>query len=204
MTPQASVGAATSDAVLPPIRARFRALATAIVPESAQLDEAGWAELETIVETALSKRPPGMRRQLAVFVRLLDFLPRLRWLRPFRKLDADARARFLRGIQSSRLFLFRRGFWGLRTLVYMGYYARPQAYAEIGWDAHLRGWLRHPETNAEARDATLRAATGSGGSSDATGFVAPGRAEPDAPGTPPGGGEPGEDEHRAGPEGGLR
>lgn len=157
MTPEATMAAAAG--VLPPIRQKFRALATAIVPESAQLDEVGWSDLEEVVENALSKRPAGMRRQFAVFVRLLDFLPRLRWLRPFRRLGPDRRARFLRGIQSSGIFLFRRGFWGLRTLVYMGYYARPQAYAEIGYDAHLRGWLRHPGTNDAARQATLRAAT---------------------------------------------
>lgn len=159
-TPSASGG------ILPPVRERFRALATTIVPESSGLDDAGWAELEAIVETALSKRPPGMRRQLAVFIRLLDFLPRLRWLRPFRTLSAPKRARFLRGIQSSRVFLLRRGFWGLRTLVYMGYYARPQAYVEIGYDAHLRGWLQHPDASDAAKEATLRGATGSGGPND--------------------------------------
>ena len=148
-----------STAVLPPIRDRFRALALSIVPETSQLDAEGWGELEAIVENALSKRPAGMRRQFAVFVRLLDFLPRLRWLRPFRKLTRERRARFLRGIQSSRIFLFRRGFWGLRTLVYMGYYARPEAYRAVGYDAHLRGWLRHPDASDAAREATLRSAT---------------------------------------------
>ena len=170
MNPPASRG----DLVLPPIRDRFRALAYAIVPETSQLDDAGWADLEAIVENALSKRPPGMRRQFAIFVRLLDFLPRFRWLRSFRKLGAEKRARFLRGIQSSRVFLFRRGFWGLRTLVYMGYYARSQAYDEIGYDAHLRGWLRHPESDDAAKEATLRGATEPGGSSEAGGFVGPG------------------------------
>lgn len=165
-----SVQTTTGDLILPPIRQRFRTLAYTIVPETTQLDEEGWAELEAIVETALSKRPPGMRRQLAIFVRLLDFLPRLRWLRPFRRLDAERRARFLQSIQSSPVFLFRRGFWGLRTLVYMGYYARAQAYADIGYDAHLRGWLRHPETNDAARHATLRSATsGTPGSPDGPG-----------------------------------
>jgi len=159
MTPESITGDA---GVLPPIRAKFRALATAIVPETARLDPAGWAGLEAIVENALSKRPPAMRRQLVVFIRLLDFLPRLRWLRPFRTLDPEKQDRFLRGMQSSKVFLFRRGFWGLRTMVFMGYYARPQAYADIGYDAHLRGWLRHPETHDAAREATLRSATGGG------------------------------------------
>ncbi len=146
-------------AVLPPVRPAFRALARTIVPEASDLDDAGWREFEAIVERALSKRPPGMRRQLVVFIRLLDLLPRFRWLRPFRKLDAGKRARFLRAIQSSRVFLVRRGFWGLRTLVFMGYYARPRAYAEIGYDAHLRGWLGHPDADDDARQATLRDAT---------------------------------------------
>lgn len=171
MDPRPSTGA-----VLPPIRERFRALARAIVPETAELDQAGWADLEAIVEKALAKRPPGMRRQFAIFVRLLDFLPRFRWLRSFRSLDAPRRARFLRTMQSARIFLFRRGFWGLRTLVYMGYYARPEAYVEIGFDAHLRGWLKHPDADDTAREATLRGATGAGGSSDRDGFVGPGPA----------------------------
>ena len=34
----------------------------------------------------------------------------------------------------------RRGFWGLRTLVFMGYYARPEAAAAIGYRADVRGW----------------------------------------------------------------
>lgn len=148
-----------SDRVLGPIRPMFRALVHSIVPETTSLDDEGWAELEAIVENALSKRPAAMRRQLVVFVRLLDFLPRLRWLRPFRKLSVEKRARFLRAVQGSRVFLLRRGFWGLRTLVYMGYYSRPEAYAEIGYDARLRGWLRHPDADEGARRATLRSAT---------------------------------------------
>lgn len=146
-------------AVLPPVRERFRVLATSIVPESDGLDDAGWTDLETIVEKALSKRPAAVRRQLAVFIRLLDFLPRLRWFRPFARLDPRRRARFLRSIQDSRVFLLRRGFWGLRTLVFMGYYGRPEAYREIGYDAQLRGWLSHPDASPVIRDAVLREAT---------------------------------------------
>lgn len=144
-----------NDAVLPPVRDRFRALATAIVPESAGLDDAGWAALEATVETALAKRPPALRGQLATFIRLLDFLPRLRWLRPFTRLDPQRRARFLRGIQNSRFFLLRRGFWGLRTLVFMGYYVRQEAHKDVGYDAELRGWLSHPDASPAARDAVL-------------------------------------------------
>jgi hypothetical protein len=152
------------DAVLTPVRDRFRALATSIVPEANRLDDTGWARLEATVENALSKRPPALRRQFAIFIRLLDFLPRLRWLRPFTRLDSHRRARFLRSIQDSRVFVFRRGFWGLRTLVFMGYYGRPEAYREIGYDAQLRGWLTHPDASPASRDAVLREATHQAGS----------------------------------------
>lgn len=133
----------------PPVRRTFRALATAIVPEARDLAEADWAELEATVEAALTRRPSTIRRQIVVFVRLLDLLPVLRWGRPFRGLDDGRRARFLVAVERSRLFVLRRGFWGLRTLVFMGYYTRPAAYDSVGYGARLRGWLEHPDASPQ-------------------------------------------------------
>ena len=137
---------------LEPVRPAFRALARAIVPEAQDLDETGWRELEGVVEEALAKRPAGLRRQLLVFIRALDTLPRLRWGRPFRALDPERAGQFLRAVECSRFFLLRRGFWGLRTLVLMGYYTRPAAYDAVGYGARLRGWLEHPDAPANLRD----------------------------------------------------
>lgn len=133
-----------------PARPAFRALAEAVVPESRDLSDAGWAELEATVEAALAKRPASVRRQLVVFMRALDLLPLLRWGRPFRRLDPELRDRFLRAVERSPVFLVRRGFWGLRTLVFMGFYTRPEAYDAVGYSARLRGWLEHPDTSATA------------------------------------------------------
>ncbi len=149
--------------VLDPVRDRFRALSTTIVPQAAELDPAGWDRLESIVEDALADRPPAVRRQLVVFIRLLDALPVFRWGRRFRSLDQRRRIRFLGGVQNARLFLVRRGFWGLRTLVYMGYYGRPESHEDVGYDARLRGWLEHPDAPAAARAATLAATDGPAG-----------------------------------------
>lgn len=129
-----------SDAVLRPVRSVFRALAMTIVPEASRLGEDEWADLERIVEYALSRRPARMRRQLVLFIRVLSFLPLLRWGRTFRGLDDARRARFLHAVERSRVLLVRRGMWGLRTMVFMGYYARPEAAAEIGYRADPRGW----------------------------------------------------------------
>jgi hypothetical protein len=38
--------------------------------------------------------------------------------------------------------------WGLRTLILMGYYARPAAAAEVGGSAHRRGWAARGDTIA--------------------------------------------------------
>lgn len=129
-----------SDLVLAPVRPVFRALAEAIVPETSALEAQGWADVEGIIEEALATRPPIVRRQLRVLIRLLNWMPVLRHGRRFVSLDPARRAEFLKTVQDSRLLLLRRGFWGLRTLTFMGYYARPEAAAEIGYRADPRGW----------------------------------------------------------------
>jgi hypothetical protein len=125
---------------LAPVRRTFRAVSVTVVPEAARLDDPGWREMERGVEQALALQPPARRRQLLLFIRALDWLSILRWGRHFRALDATRRARVLAALQDVPLLLLRRGFWGLRTLVLLGYYTRPEAAAEIGYHADRRGW----------------------------------------------------------------
>jgi len=129
-----------SEPVLPPVRAQFRALASTIVPETAALSEPGWAELERIVEDALAARPPKMQRQLRLLIRVLDLLPLVRYGRRFGRLQPAQALRFLSAFQDAPVLLLRRGVWGLRTLVFMGYYARAEGAAAIGYRADARGW----------------------------------------------------------------
>jgi hypothetical protein len=126
--------------VVAAVRPAYRAMAQTFVPESAALDEPGWAEAEAIVERFLAARPPAVRRQLAVLVRVLDLLPLFLYGRRFRSLDAARRLRYLDALQRAPVLLLRRGIWGLRTLAFMGFYARPGAAAEIGYRADPRGW----------------------------------------------------------------
>lgn len=126
--------------VLAPVRETFRAVAVTVVPEAAALEPAEWARLERTVERALARRPAGLRRQLRVFLRLIGVLPLVRFGRTFASLDGARRTRVLAGLQDSRVFLLRRGFWGVRTLVLMGYYTLPEARAAIGYRASPPGW----------------------------------------------------------------
>ena len=126
--------------LLAPVRDTFRAIAVTVVPEASALDEPGWSALEALVEKTLAKKPAGMQRQLVTFVRAIEHLPRLRWGRPFTALSPLERTRVLASLERAPLLLLRRGFWGLRTLVFLGYYARPEAAAAIGYRADARGW----------------------------------------------------------------
>ena len=122
------------------MRDTFRAIAVTVVPDASALDESGWNDLDALVEKTLARRPPAMRRQLVLFVRAIEHLPRLRWGRPFTALSPEERTRVLAALEHAPLLLLRRGFWGLRTLVFLGYYARPEAAAAIGYRADARGW----------------------------------------------------------------
>ncbi len=118
----------------------FRAVVTTIVPESASLDQQGWSDLESVVESLLRDRPESLKKQLRMFLRLIQWLPIVRYGRPFTSLDAAARTRVLAHLQNDRIQKVRVGFWGLRTIVLAGYYARPEAAQSIGYAASARGW----------------------------------------------------------------
>ena len=123
-----------------PMRPALRAIAETVVPATAELEPDGWLALERIVTNAITARPPRMQRQLALFLRAIEWLPVLRYGQPFSRLNPHRRQRFLESLQDSPLLLIRRGFWGLRTLILMGYYTQAGTIAAIGYRADPRGW----------------------------------------------------------------
>jgi hypothetical protein len=124
----------------------FRAFAVAVVPEMSALDEGGWSEAGAAIDRVLQSRPPKMRRQLAMFLRILELLPLSRYGRRLHSLDPARRLRFLQSLETSRVTLIRRGVWGLRTLVLLGYYTRPETMQSVGYRATARGWQARAET----------------------------------------------------------
>ena len=106
-------------------RSLIRAVASTVVPDASELDEAGWAELERIVEVSVKERPPPIQRRFRVFLRLIEWTAVLRYGRPFTSLDTERRAIWLRRFENHSIRVIRLGFWGLKTLVLMGYYGQP-------------------------------------------------------------------------------
>lgn len=126
--------------LLAPVRPAFRAAAEAILPAASALDESGWANVERIVENALAQRPRKAQRQIILFLRVLNVYPLLRHRRRFVDLPRAQREAVLHDLERARHVLLRRGVWGLRTLVFMGYYTQPVNAASIGYGATARGW----------------------------------------------------------------
>src|SRR5215471_9860556 len=126
--------------------ARFRALARVCVPEAGTLDERQWREAEGIVAHALAGRPTSVRRQIALFMRVLDGLALVRHGRTFAALPGGQATRLLESLSRSKLLLMRRGVWGVRTLALMGYYARGDAASAIGYRATAAGWSARRES----------------------------------------------------------
>lgn len=126
--------------MLSPVLPIFRAVTSTVVPEAAELDEPGWRELGTMVEQILRDRPPAMLRQLRWFLRTIQWLCVIRYGRSFTSLSADKRTQVLFYLQDHPVELVRSGFWGLRTLAFLGYYGRAQAVQAIGYAADPRGW----------------------------------------------------------------
>jgi hypothetical protein len=130
----------SSRSVLAPVRVVFRAVVVTVVPEAKQLDETGWLALEELVEDALEIRSPALRGQLQLFLFAIEWLPVLRYGRTFGALGDEQRGRILRYLQNHQVERIRCGFWGLRTLAFLGYYGRTEGAHAIGYRPDPRGW----------------------------------------------------------------
>lgn len=124
----------------PPLRDALRPLAVTFVPEIAGATPAQWSELERRIIQALAARPPAMRRQLGLFVRVLQAASRIRYRTGLAALDPAHRTALLEAFAGSPLLLFRRGIWGLRTLVMLGWYTQPSVVSALGYRASPAGW----------------------------------------------------------------
>lgn len=110
------------------------AVAGRVVPETPSLDAAGRAAFEGIVDGALRDRSASVRRQLGTFLTVIDTAPVLRYGRRFQRLTPDRQDAVLGWLERGPIPLLRKGFWGLKAIVFMGYYGRADVWPEIGYD----------------------------------------------------------------------
>lgn len=111
----------------------LRVLAARIVPETAELDSAAMGRMIGLIDEALLERPPSDRRQFGTYLGLLRWAPLARFGGSFENLSTDRQDAVLRWFESCPVGLLRAGFWGLKVLIYMGYYGQPETNAVVGY-----------------------------------------------------------------------
>src|SRR4051812_19385818 len=118
----------------------FRAIVSTVVPAASLLNESEWRTVDTLIETAIRNRPRALARQLGLFLRLLKWVPVLRYGKPFTSLSPLHRKRAFEYLENHRIQLLRAAFWGLRTLAMLGYYCLPETTRSIGYHPDTKGW----------------------------------------------------------------
>lgn len=108
-------------------------LGARIAPGLREVDGRARDDVRRIIEHAVAARPPDVQRQLATFLGLLRLAPVARYGRPFERLSTDRQDAVLRWFQDAPLPRLRKGFWGVKTLIYMGYYGRPDVGSDIAY-----------------------------------------------------------------------
>ena len=117
----------------------LRVLAARIVPETAELDSAGMSRFFGLIDEALLERPPSVRRQFGTYLGLLRWAPLVRFGGSFEKLSDDRQDAVLGWFESCPVGLLRAGFWGLKVLIFMGYYGPPETNAVVGYSPERDG-----------------------------------------------------------------
>lgn len=120
-------------------RSILLAVAGRIVPASATKTDADRAAMLALVDDTLLSRTSQMQRQFRLFLRVLRWAPVVRYLRPLDYLDGPRQDAALRWFQNHPLQVIRGGFWGVRTLVLLGFYGRPDIGPSIGYTPSSNG-----------------------------------------------------------------
>lgn len=108
-------------------------VARRIVPEAAALDEAGVAQVLAIIDRALLDRGPEVGRKFSLFLDVLRWAPLVRYGATFPRLGPQQQDGVLRWFESAPVTLLRQGLWGLKSMVFLGYYGRTEAWEEVGY-----------------------------------------------------------------------
>ena len=109
------------------------------MPETTELDAAGSSHFFGIIDDALQDREASVRRQFAVFLGVLRWAPLVRYGSPLDKLSADRQDAVLRWFEDCPVSLIRKGFWGLKAMIFMGYYGQPETNELVGYAPDFDG-----------------------------------------------------------------
>ena len=99
-------------------------LAACIVPESAGAPTQVTDPLLAAVDEELQPRPRLQQLEFKLLLLAIRWMTLPFTLRRFERLPAARQDRWLRFLENAPLTLLRVGIWGLKTLVFLGYYTQ--------------------------------------------------------------------------------
>jgi hypothetical protein len=126
--------------ILAPLARQIQPILATFVPATAQLSLAELAPVLARVDERLADEPPALQRQLRLFVRILWWLPLFTNLRTMGSLTPPERLKLLSWLQDCSVTKLRLGLWGLRTLLFLGWYGDPAVQAKLGYRPNVAGW----------------------------------------------------------------
>jgi len=110
-----------------------------MVPPSRDLSQEQRARFFALIDDMLSTRPRGMVRLLGLFLVVLRWLPLLRFGGRLDHLAPERQTRALTWFEDFPLGVVRTGFWGVKTLVFLGYYGQPEIARAVAWTPSRTG-----------------------------------------------------------------
>ena len=113
-------------------------LGQCVAPGVADLDTRGKKRFRMIIRLMLLRRSGMERFQVRLFLLVLRWLPAPVFFRPFERIPSSAQTWILLRFENAPIKLFRAGFWGLKTLIFMGYYGQLEIAAKVHYEPDLR------------------------------------------------------------------
>jgi hypothetical protein len=120
-------------------RSFLTALGYALVPESRNLAPERRETFFKLMDDMLATRPRSMVRLLGLFLVVMRWLPLFRFGGRLDRLSPEKQARALSWFEDFPVGLVRTGFWGVKTLVFMGYYGQPEIAQGLDYNPSFSG-----------------------------------------------------------------
>ncbi len=137
--------------VLGPLARQIQPVLATFIPATARLTLAELAPVLARVDERLAQEPPELQRQLQLFVRILWWLPLFTTLRTMGSLRPEQRLKVLNWLQDCPVTKLRLGLWGLRTLLFLGWYGDPAVQEKLGYRPNVGGWDAWNAAQAQKR-----------------------------------------------------
>ncbi len=125
--------------VTPSRRRTLWTLATQVVPPCADLEQPARDEMMRLIDVAVTQRSATMQRQLGLFLRVIRLAAIVRGLRKLENLPPERLASLLSWLERNPIGLVRKGFWGVKALILMGYYGQGPIKDALGYLPKLTG-----------------------------------------------------------------